>query len=85
MWKYGEFYLDVPSLTGSSPTLDVTIQSYDPVTGLWKDIAVFDQATGAGSQLKVATAGLGWKIRVKYKTGGSLTDCDFVVGAVLKR
>ncbi len=85
VWKYAEFYLDVTSLTGSSPTLDVTIQAYDPTTGLWKDIVVFDQATGAGSQLKVATAGLGWKIRIKYVTGGTITDCDFVVGAVLKR
>ena len=85
VWKYAEFYLDVTSLTGSSPTLDVTVQAYDSSTGLWKDIAVFDQATGAGSQLKVATAGLGWKIRVKYVTGGSLTDGDFIVGAVFKR
>jgi len=85
VWKYAEFYLDVTSLTGSSPTLDVTVQAYDPSTELWKDIVVFDQATGAGSQLKVATAGLGWKIRVKYVTGGTITDCDFVVGAVFKR
>ncbi len=85
VWKYAEFYLNVTSLTGTDPTLDVTIQAYDPSTGLWKDIVVFDQATGAGSQLKVATAGLGWKIRVKYVTGGTITDCDFVVGAVFKR
>ena len=85
IWKYAEFYLDVTSLTGTDPTLDVTIQTYDPSTELWKDIVVFDQATGASSQLKVATAGLGWKIRVKYVTGGSLTDGDFIVGAVFKR
>jgi len=85
IWKYGEFYLNVSSLSGTSPTLDVTIQAYDSSTQLWKDIVVFEQATGAGSQLKVATAGLGWKIRVKYKTGGTITDCDFVVGAVFKR
>jgi len=85
IWKYGEFYLNVSSLSGSSPTLDVTIQAYDPSTQIWKDIVVFDQATGAGSQLKVATAGLGWKLRVKYVTGGTITDCDFVVGAVFKR
>ena len=85
IWKYGEFYLNVSSLTGSSPTLDVTIQAYDPSTTVWKDIVVFDQATAAGSQLKVATAGLGWKLRVKYVTGGTITDCDFVVGAVFKR
>jgi len=85
IWKYGEFYLNVTSLTGTDPTLDITIQAYDPSTCLWKDIVVFDQATGAGSQLKVATAGLGWNIRVKYVTGGTITDCDFVVGVVFKR
>ena len=85
VWKYAEFYLNVTSLTGTDPTLDVTIQAYDPSTGLWKDIAVFEQVTSSDTQLKVATAGLGWKVRVKYTTGGSLTDGDFIVGAVFKR
>jgi len=85
LWKYADCYLDVSALSGSSPTLDVVIQAYDPVTGEWADIVVFDQATSSGSQLKVATAGLGWKVRVKYTTGGTITDCDFKVSAIFKR
>jgi len=85
LWKYGEFYLNVSSLTGTSPTLDVTIQAYDPTTGIWKDIVKFDQSTSSGSQLKVATAGLGWQLRVKYTTGGTITDCDFIVSVIFKR
>jgi len=85
IWKTGEYYLNVENLTGTDPTLDVSIQSYDPSTGIWKDIVEFEQATGAGTQLKVATAGLGWQQRVKYMTGGTITDCDFKVGVVFKR
>jgi len=85
LWKYADFYLDVSSLSGTSPTLDVNIQAYDPVTGEWTDIVVFDQVTSPGAQMKVLTAGLGWKVRVKYTIGGTISDCDFKVGAIFKR
>ena len=85
IWKQAEFLLDVNSLSGSSPTLDVTIEAFDPITNERHDIAVFDQMTTTGKQVKIATAGLGWQVRVKFTTGGSITDCDFVVSAIFKR
>lgn len=85
IWRQGEFHLDVSNLTGTDPTLDVIIRMYNPVTLLEEDIVVFDRATASGRQLKIATAGLGWKVRVKYVLGGTITDCDFTVGAIFKR
>jgi len=85
VWKYAEFYLNVTSISGTNPKIDIVIQAYDPSTGLWKNIVEYDQVTSTGSQLKVATAGLGWKIRVKYTIHSDTSDADFVVGAIFKR
>ena len=85
VWGYSEFYLNVTSISGTDPKIDIVIQAYDPSTGLWKDIVEYDQVTSTGSQLKVATAGLGWKIRVKYTIHSDTSDADFVVGAIFKR
>lgn len=88
IWKQAEYTLSCTALTGTAPTLDVTIQGYDPTTGLWKDVLVFQQLITAGVEHKTVLSGLGWTQRVKYvtdDTAANLTDCDFIVGAVYKR
>lgn len=85
IWKEAEYQLYCSSLTGTSPTLDVTVQAYDPETAQWRDAMVFQQLTAAGSEYKGLTSALGWKQRIKYVTTGTLTDCDFKVGVVYKR
>jgi len=87
VWKEAEYFLKCTSLTGTTPTLDVTIQAYDPNIDAWTDIMVFQQLDAAGSERKTLLNGLGWKQRVKYTTadGTTLTDCDFKVGAIYKR
>ena len=86
IWTGAEYHLYCTSLTGTSPTLDVTIQGYDPNTEQWKDIMVFQQLDAAGSEFKTLLSNLGWKQRVKYVTAGTaVTDCDFKVGVVYKR
>jgi len=90
IWKVGEFVLRVTSLTGTVPTLDVTIEAYYPETQTWITIITFTQATGVTTEKKQnvndAYIGLGWLNRVKYVLGGTeVTDCDFRVGVVYKR
>jgi len=89
LWKIGEFVLDVTSLTGTTPTLNVTIEAYDPTTETWITMITFTEATGVTTEKKqninAAYIGLGWENRVKYVTAGTITDCDFKVGAVYKR
>jgi len=85
LWKYGEFFLNVTSISGSDPKIDISVQAYDPTTGVWKDIVVYDQVTSTGSQFKVVTAGLGWKVRVKYTIHSGTSDADFKVGVIFKR
>lgn len=86
VWKQAEYHLICTSLTGTSPTLDITIQGYDPDTLTWKDVMVFQRLDAAGSEFKTLLSGLGWKQRVKAVLAGTtVTDCDFEVGVVYKR
>jgi len=85
IWKHAEYHLYCTSLTGTTPTLNVTIQGYDPSTEQWKDVLVFQELDDAGSEFKTLLSGLGWKQRAKYVTAGTVTDCDFTLGVVYKR
>ena len=85
MWKEALFGLNCSSLTGSSPTLDVSIEVYIPDVDMWIPVLTFNQLTSSGSEAKSLTDLQGWLLRVKYILGGTVTDCDFTVGVVLKR
>lgn len=45
-----KLHLDITSVTGTAPTLDVKLQAKDPVSGSWVDIAgaAFAQKTATG-------------------------------------
>lgn len=55
----GIFYLDVTVGTGTSPTLDVTLEMLDPVGGDWVEFAAFTQVTGALTAPQHIPIGLG--------------------------
>lgn len=86
IWREAEYHLYCTAFTGTSPTLDVVIEGYDPNSGQWKEVLAFQQLTAPGGEFKTVLSGLGWKQRVKYTLGGTaVTDCDFDVGVVYKR
>jgi len=85
MWERAIFGLNCTVLTGSSPTLDVSIEVYIPDVDIWIPVITFNQLTSSGSEVKVLSDLQGWLLRVKYVLSGSITDCDFKVGAVFKR
>ena len=85
MWERAIFGLNCTSLTGSSPTLDVSVEVYIPDVDIWIPVLTFNQLTSSGSEVKTLNDVHGWLLRVKYVLGGSVTDCDFKVGAVFKR
>ena len=96
-WKEAEYYLDITSFTetggGGAVTIDVKVETYDPVTGKWRDAMVFQQLSCAiaGSETtheyKRLASNIGVQQRVTYVTAGAggIGDCDFKVGAVYKR
>jgi len=79
---YGEkvrVTLVVTSLTGTSPTMDVTITGL--VNGVDVTLGTFTQATGATSESIVIDACLE-ELKVVYTAGGTVTDFDAVVEAL---
>jgi len=85
MWERAIFGLNCTSLSGSSPTLDVSIEVYIPDVDIWIPVLSFNQLTSSGSEVKTLSEVHGWLLRIKYVLGGTVTDCDFKVGAVFKR
>lgn len=96
-WKEAEYFYNLTVFDESGGanaiTIDVKIQTYDPVSGEWRDAMVFQQVScaAAGSETtqeyKRLASNLGVQQRVQYVTGGAgtIADCSFTVGAVYKR
>lgn len=69
--------LDVTAASGTTPTLDVTVQtSYDGST--WRSVAAFTQATAITSERK-SFAGCDRFVRVSYTIGGTTPSFTFSV------
>ena len=75
------FVLDVTKADGNTPTLDVDIESQDPVSGKYFVIDSFTQVTGSvTTERKVFTALHEANLRVAYAiTHVSGADYDFTV------
>ena len=74
--KYAQeaiFYLDVTAVSGTNPTLDVTINVYDSVTDKWYLLATFDQVTSVLADVGYVQYGLDKNISCSYAIGGTNT------------
>jgi len=80
----GVFYLKITAATGSSPTLDLVIQTYNPMTETWHTLATFDQKTTTGQDEGFVQYGLGEKIACIYTIGGTTPSFTFTVDVTLK-
>jgi len=84
----GDLYLVLDSAagTGTTPTLDIKVQSSDTSGGTYTDItgATFTQVTGTASQQSITISkdeARRW-IRVVYTIGGTTPSFTFSVNAV---
>lgn len=87
----GVFYLDVTAASGTTPTLDVDIEEFDPTSGKWFVVSSFSQATGVSNERILSPSpanngapykgGLpGQQYRVAYAIGGTTPSFTFTVG-----
>lgn len=84
-YKEASFFLNVTAASGTTPTLDVTIQTKDPVSSEWFDIVTFTQATGITKERKAdKNTDIGSVIRANYTIGGTTPSITFSLGAVVK-
>jgi len=69
--------LDVTAASGTSPTLDIAVQtSYDGST--WRAVASFTQATTTGTERK-SFSGCDRFVRITYTLGGTTPSFTFSV------
>src|SRR5690606_14086003 len=83
-YKEGTFFLNVTAVSGTDVTLDVVIETKDPVSGEWFEIARFAQVTETDKEHITVTGGLGSVIRVVYAIAGEDASFTFSLGAVVK-
>ena len=80
----GTFYLKITAASGVSPTLDLVIQTYNPLTSTWHTLATFDQKIATGQDEGFVQYGLGEKIACIYTIGGTTPSFTFTVDVTLK-
>lgn len=79
-----DLFLDVTVVSGTSPTLDVKIQTRDGSSDSWVDVTpAFTQATGVTSERKRIT-GLGKQYRFVATIGGTSPNFTFALTGVAK-
>lgn len=76
--QFGVWHLDVTAVTGTSPTLDITIEEFDPGSGNWIDTGLsFTQVTATGSQRVVHNPVLSAQHRAVWTIGGTTPSFTF--------
>lgn len=71
--KEAIIFLDITGVTGTNPTLDLTLKVYDDLSAKWYTIATFDQKTGVTTDVGYIEYGLNSKMAVYYVIGGTAT------------
>jgi len=79
------FVLDITAVSGTTPTLDVSIKGRDPVSGKWITIGSFPQQTGVNTVELDITRLKYRRIAAFYTIGGTTPSFMFSLGMVLKR
>lgn len=70
-------YLNISAASGTSPTLDITIQDTPDGTN-WYDVTSFAQATGTGKQ-RIVLSNIGSQVRAKVTMAGTSPNFTFSV------
>lgn len=82
--KSGIFFIKATGVSGTDPTLDVDIITYDRITEDWYVIGSFTQITADGKQAMYIPE-VGEKVAIQYAKGGTSTPTfPIKVGAILR-
>ena len=78
-------FLDVTAVSGTTPTLDVTVQAKDPVSGKYFAIGAFAQKTAVASEAIFIGGGADVKFptrvfRIEFTIGGTTPSFTFSIG-----
>ncbi len=78
------FLLDVSAASGTTPTLDVKVQGWNPMSEKWHDVVTFAQQTAAtGTVIAAQTANLDFQAyRALWTVGGTTPSFTFTLAAI---
>ena len=79
----GVFFLDITAGTGTTPTLNVKVETYNVLGNDWVTLGTFTTGTGTGVE-KITSEYLGERIRGYYAVGGTSASFTFSVGGIVK-
>jgi len=83
-FRGGWFFIKVSAPSGTDPTLEVDIITYDKTTEAWYVIGYFDQFVAAGEQA-LYIPDVGEEIAIQYRiTGTDTPSFPAKVGAILR-
>jgi len=82
--KEGTFFLDITAVSGTNPTLDVTLRVYDRFSDDWYLLGTFTQKNSTGIDIGQVEYGLGEKVAIRYVIGGTNPSFTFSVNATFK-
>ena len=83
--KEATIFLDITAVSGTDPTLDLTLKIYDSLSTKWQTLATFDQKTATGVDVGYIQYGIGEKMALYYTIGGTNTPTfTFSVNAGIK-
>jgi len=77
-------FLYCSASSGTNPTLDVTVETYDELSAIWYPVASFTQLITTGSEVIRVGFGLGKQLSVKWVIGGTTPSFTFQVNGILK-
>ena len=83
-FKGGLFFIKCSAVSGTTPTLDAKIITYDKKTADWYELVAFTQLTTTGKEMKSSTDA-GQRIAIEYTIGGTTPSFTFIVSAILKK
>lgn len=84
-FEIGVFNLDVTAFTGTNPTLNVTIEEWDPVSDTWTTVLTFAEKTAAAFERLNLNPIFGSSLRAVMTIGGTDTPTPtFSLSAVVK-
>ena len=69
--KEADIYLDITAVSGTNPTLDITIEDYNPKRDNWHTLATFSTKTGTGKDAGRIAENIGQGMAISYEIGGT--------------
>lgn len=84
-YKEGILVIDITAVTGTTPTLNIAVQTYDFLSGKWVTVpgVTVAQQTAVGT-VAVAVTNFGEQMRLSYTVGGTTPSFTLSAGFTAK-